>query len=206
MTQQIIPWNGDHFIDAEMERLITTRGIKTVIETGTWSGHSTRRFRQLLPLPSQVITIDPTDEHLIEEFGPGAIDDLKANQIRFILGDSIDVLPKLVRQVATPVLFYLDGHGGGKNPCNVNPILEELEIIGGEQRLRDRCVICIHDVRVPGKNFGYNGGDWGRGFESLSYELFKPRLEKIFTKGHAYHHNEKAAGATRGILYCYPKL
>jgi hypothetical protein len=200
-----IPFNGDFFIAQEIKKLIALHQIRTIIETGTWSADSTRAFRNMLPLPDDVITIDSTSEHLTAEYGPAALDDLKAAGIHFILGDSSIELPKVLRRIRFPALLYLDAHGGGAHGSNVNPFLEELDAIANHPKARNRCVICVHDFKVPGKEFGYNGGDWGRGFEPLSYELIQSRLERIYPNGHAFHYNDQAVGAQRGIIYIYPK-
>lgn len=204
MMAEIIPWNGDRFIDQEIGKLIKRFNIQTVIETGCWSGHSTRRFRELLPLAGQVITVDSTTEHLTEEFGPSAVNDLELLGIKFVLGDSGIELPKLLRKIKYPLLAYIDAHGGGANGTSVNPLMEELTAIGKEISARDNCVIAIHDVKVPGKEFGYNVGDWGNGVEPISYDLVKPKLTKIYPNGYGFHHNDQAEGKCRGILYIYP--
>lgn len=195
------PFNGDHHIGEEIQRLVKRFNVQTIIETGTWSAHSTREFAKLAP---QVFTIDATHEHLIEEFGPNAVTELEAKNIGVILADSSKALPILLRKSSHPALIYLDAHGGGANGSNVNPLLEELDVIGCEQACRNTCIVCIHDFLVPGKPWGYNGGDWGHGFEPFSYELIKDKLPPIYPNGHGFYYNEEAAGCQRGIIYIHP--
>jgi hypothetical protein len=117
-------------------------------------------------VPRRVTTIDTTDEHLIGEFGPGAARDLADDRITMVMGNSNEKLAEVLRAHAPddhPVLVYLDAHGVG------NPLLEELDALGNDPLCRDRCVIAIHDFLVPGKPWGYNWADWGRGAEPLSY-------------------------------------
>ena len=199
-----IPFNGDHYIGEEIQKLVVRFKVQTIIETGTWSAHSTREFAKLAP---KVFTIDATHEHLIGEFGPEAVAELEADNVGVILGDSSQLLPPLLgsQQTKYPALFYLDAHGGGANGSNVNPLLEELDAIGREAACRDRCVICIHDFLVPGETWGYNGGDWGRGFEPLSYGLIAEKLPIIYPAGHGSYYNRKAAGCQRGIIYIHPR-
>jgi len=195
------PFNGDRFIGIELRKLIARFGVRHIIETGTWSAHSTREFRTMVP--GRIITIDPTYEHLFAEFGAAAVDDLNRQGISAILGDSSKILETVLRWCVPldPTLIYLDAHGGGANKSNVNPILEELDAIGRVPGVR---LVAIHDFQVPGKPWGYNGGDWGRGFEPLSYELIQPQLAVIFPSGHGYHYNDEAEGCQRGIIYVYP--
>lgn len=196
------PFNGDMFIARKLMQLIKDFGIQSAVETGTWSGHTTRELARMVP---NVWTIDSTFEHLYEEFGPKAKDDLRFKYlVNPVLGDSSIDLKVIIKKAVPPVLFYLDAHGGGANGSNVNPLLEELDQIGEFYKWPTGPVIAIHDFYVPGKQWGYNGGDWGRGFEPLSYGLIYSRLEKIYPKGHKYEYNEEAEGLQRGIIYVYP--
>lgn len=196
-----IPFNGDSYIGPEIRKLVERFKVKTIIETGTWSAHTCREFVKMGP---QVITIDATWNHLVEEFGPDALDKLVLLGAHPIQGDSAVCLLDVIKDHAlAPILFYLDAHGGGENNSNVNPLLEELDQIAESELCRDNCVIVIHDFQVPGKDFGYNGGDWGRGWEPLSYELIKSRVKKIFPKGHVHYYNTKADGVQRGVIYIH---
>lgn len=203
------PFNGDRLVGEEIRRLIKQFGVKSIIETGTWSGHTTREFTRMGIGACQVFTIDPTWEHLHKEFGPYALEDLNTLGIVAVLGDSGEMLSSVILRSEEPILFYLDSHGGsvyGDTTWNVNPIKEELYAIAMAPKCRDSCVICIHDFEVPGKPWGYNGGDWGQGWQHLNYELVEPYLKAIYPKGLGYHYNEEAEGMQRGLLYAYPKL
>jgi len=195
-----VPFNGDHYIGEEIRKLIAGRQIKSAIETGTWSAHTTREFRQMVP--RRVTTIDTTEEHLIGEFGPGAVRDLADEGITMVLGNSNEKLAEVLRSHEAddhPVFVYLDAHGVG------NPLLEELDALAMDPLCRDRCVIAIHDFLVPGQPWGYNWADWGRGAEPLSYEAIAARLPAIYPGGHRYHYNDHAVGCQRGIIYIYPQ-
>ena len=199
---KIVPFNGDIYIGKEIKKLIKQFNVNTIIETGTWSAHTTREFATYGP---KVITIDSTLNHLHEEFGPNSHEELKRLGIEYWVGDSSKLLGHLIKERSTlPLLFYLDAHGGGENGSNVNPILEELHQIAYPLTAVHN-VIVIHDFKVPGKEFGFNGGDWGRGWEPLSYELIEPYLQRIYPQGHRYHYNSRATGATRGVIYIYPE-
>jgi hypothetical protein len=191
------PFNGDRFIGEEIRKLVGRFGIQSIVETGTWSAHSTREFRRMVA--GHVVTIDTTWEHLTEEFGPQGVEDLKGLGIIPVKGNSRDVLGGVLMRVAHPVLVYLDAHGVG------NPLLEELDALGAEPECRDRCVIAVHDFQVPGREWGYNWGDWGRGAEPLSLALIEGKLPAIYPRGFGYHYNDQAEGCQRGIIYVYPK-
>lgn len=199
---QINPFNGDRLIGQEIKTLIQRFNIKTIVETGTWSGHTTRAFRDMLPAPGRVITIDNTTDHLIEDFGPNAVHDLQAYGvtdmragIEFILGDSGVEVPRLLPRIQHPALFYLDAHGGGSNPLK-----EEILALGAFKKSRNNCVLAIHDFQVPGKIWGYNG----YGMDPLSMTLIEPWLRQVYPRGFKFHYNEQAEGCQRGIAYIYP--
>lgn len=195
-----IPFNGDHHIGAELRKLIAQHHVRSIIETGTWSAHSTRELRTMVP--RRVTTIDTTHEHLIDEFGPEALQDLARQNIAMVLGNSNEKLSEVLQVHEPddhPLLVYLDAHGVG------NPLMEELDALAGDPLCRDRCVIAVHDVKVPDKAWGYNWVDWGGGAEPLSYEVVAPKLPAIYPNGHRYHYNETAEGCQRGIIYIYPQ-
>ena len=199
-TTAHVPFNGDHHIGDALRTLVAAHGIRSIIETGTWSAHSTREFRGMVA--GRVTTIDTTDEHLVAEFGPAAVRDLEDLGIAMVFGNSNEMLAEVLRDHAPddhPVLVYLDAHGVG------NPLLEELDALGSVAACRDRAVIAIHDFLVPGQPWGYNWADWGRGAEPLSYEAIAAKLPVIYPRGHGYHYNDVAAGCQRGIIYVYPR-
>ena len=199
-TIEHVPFNGDRHIGAEIRKLIVQHRVRSIIETGTWSAHTTREFRTMVP--RKVTTIDTTDEHLIGEFGPGARQDLADRGITMVLGNSNAELAKVLQAHEPedhPVLAYLDAHGVG------NPLLEELDALAREPLCRDRCVIAVHDCLVPEKPWGYNWVDWGPGPEPLSYDAIASKLPAIYPNGYRYHYNEIAEGCQRGIIYIYPQ-
>jgi hypothetical protein len=199
-TIEHIPFNGDRHIGGEIRRLIAQYQIRSIIETGTWSAHTTREFRTMVL--RKVTTIDTTDEHLIGEFGPNACQDLADQNITMVLGNSNEKLAQVLQAHTAddhPVFIYLDAHGVG------NPLMEELDALAGEPLCRNRCVVAVHDVMVPEKPWGYNWVDWGRGAEPLSYSVIAPKLPAIYPDGYRHHYNETAEGCQRGIIYIYPQ-
>src|ERR1700744_3600346 len=105
------PFNGDYRFGEGIQKLVEHFTHRAIIETGMWSAHTTREFAKFVP---RVFTIDATDEHLLEEFGTHAVTELETLNIDVILGDSSEMLPKLLKsgKIIYPVLLYLDAHGG----------------------------------------------------------------------------------------------
>jgi hypothetical protein len=215
---QHIPFNGDRLVGRELAKLIARFGVLHAIETGMWSAHTTRELRRMVK--GQVLSFDPDQSNLIKEFGPDAVGDLLRLGIQPVMADSSRQLGWGIRQChehdlvheprerLTPILFYLDAHGGGINGTSTNPLREELEQIAQNTWCQNNCVIFIHDFMVPGKEWGYTWGDWGRGAEPLSYSVLEyfGVLPRLFPGGWDYHYNEKAEGVQRGMLYLYPKV
>jgi hypothetical protein len=195
-----VPFNGDRFIGHEIRKLVARFGIRSIVETGMWSAHTTREFRTMVR--GRVTTIDVTDEHLVEEFGAGALQELTDRDISVVFGNSNERLAEVLAAHGPadhPLLAYLDAQGVG------NPLMEELDALGADPLCRDRCLIAIHDVQAPGKPWGCNWVDWGAGAQPLSYEVIASKLPAIYPAGHAFHFNDVAEGCQRGIVYIYPR-
>lgn len=204
-TPKITPFNGDHFIQAEIKQLVERWRVRTIVETGSWACHTTRAFREMLPPEQEVLTIDRTAEHLFEELGDHALDVIAKLGITFVLGDSGTKLPAILQRIQHPALFYLDAHGGGSNPLK-----EEIMALAACKESRNNCVVAIHDVITPETGdpprLGYNMVDYGRGAEPLGMAVFQKWIEKVYPRGFKFHHNspDRAAGSFRGIVYIYP--
>lgn len=73
----------------------------------------------------------------------------KFKNIKFYLGDSIDILPILLININTPCIFWLDGHwslgstGRGKKDV---PVLDEVKIIN--DLYNNDCIIIIDDYQL----------------------------------------------------------
>lgn len=122
------------------DALTTAGGLVEFVETGTDRG-------DVLPWASarfdRVTTIEIIpDSHQAAIARHGSL-----VNVRFILGDSSEVLPLVLRSVAGPALFWLDAHAGAGfyGPVERCPLLAELEIIGASPL--QHCVI-IDDARA----------------------------------------------------------
>ncbi len=166
------------------------RGIKVFIETGTFMGKTaiqeSRYFRD-------VHTIE-----LNEQLFEGNKSTFKSyKNIYAYKGDTVDVLPDILRRIDEPCVFFLDAHWSGDQSVDwgssewkgygVNtsfrgsqwppvadqqcPLIEEARLI---QQYSYPCVIIVDDWEVAGtKNVKFEGEDWS----SISLD----RLLEIFT-------------------------
>ena len=182
-------YEGDNFIHLEIEKLIKDHGIEAIIETGTYRGATTKRLAEF-ELP--VFTCE-----IMEESYNKSVENLKDEIYvwKTFKGDSIEFLKSQLADIISVsggnILFFLDAHW--QEHC---PLLEELQLIA-EYKLKP--VIVIHDFKVPNKDFGY---DSYKG-QDFTFEWIEPSLKQIYGDKLAYHYNQDAEGAKRGVIYIY---
>lgn len=136
-------------------------GLRHFVETGTFMGGTSRWAAQYFDTATS-IEINPT-------FHNSAASETPAN-VRFLLGDSRDILPIVVAGLDAPALFYLDAHnqdglfGNGQDDC---PALSELQ---ATISLRDSAILV----------------DDASSFSSGRYKSF-PSLEQILELANRYN-------------------
>ena len=87
-------------------------------------------------------------------------EEISSGRLHIHHGDSINILPLILKKISHPCVFFLDSHGGygggsgvGEKPC---PIMEELDIIAAHS-IKDH-IILIDDLRILNANaFNTNG-------------------------------------------------
>jgi len=133
-------FEGDNFIAKEIAELVKSFGINHIIETGTYLGATSRRLAEFAP----VDTVEINDQNYIQA------KKRPAENVTYWLGDSPQWLDThLPKFKCKRLLFFLDAHWG--DHC---PLLDEIAVIG---KHGIEPVIVIHDFKVPGKNFGFEG-------------------------------------------------
>ena len=186
-------FNSDTFIKGELEKLVKKFGVKTIVETGTYKGHTTVEFAKLV---SKVFTIEINDHY----YQMAQKEFVGKNNIVSIRGSSPTAMLNIIKghhgDFEKPSLFYLDAHW-----YKYNPLLDELKILA-TQKMK-QCLIAIHDFKVPNKDFGFDKFSNGTAY---TYEFIQKSVENIYGVGKfEYHYNEQADGAKRGIIFIYPK-
>ncbi|MCP5506138.1 MAG: hypothetical protein H7A38_04580 [Chlamydiales bacterium] len=125
-----------------LQRLKTLFDLDVFIETGTYLGDTSQVAGDIF---SQVHTIE-----LSEELYRKSCQRFKnSRQIQCHLGDSAEVLPKLLKEINVPALFYLDGHYSGHVTARGlldTPLMKELEAI--RQSGMKGSVLFIDDIRL----------------------------------------------------------
>ncbi len=183
-------FEADSFIKAEIEKLRDRFRVKTVIETGTYLGGTTKVLSTMF---EEVYTCEINDGNFKKsnEYLRDIDNVILVNQSS---PKFLDDLLQILTASSNIKLFFLDAHWS--NDC---PLLDELSCIA-KHKLKP--VIVIHDWKVPDRpDLGYdsyNGQDF-------TFEWIQSHLELIYGKeGFKYHYNDQAEGAKRGVIYIYP--
>jgi hypothetical protein len=117
-------------------------GYSVFIETGTYLGEMVeaqrKRFKKVISIELGIVLFEKAKERF-----------LKYNNITLLQGDSGAVLPRVLRDIKEPTIFWLDGHysqgitARGDKDC---PIMEELKAILEPENFNH--VILIDDARL----------------------------------------------------------
>ena len=106
--------------------------LKTLIETGTFHGTMIASVKNHF---DKIISVE-LDENLFQK----ATDRFKNdNHIAIINGDSGKVLKDVIRDIAEPAIFWLDGHFSGGETArgeSNTPIMQELEVVLDEYQVQ----------------------------------------------------------------------
>jgi hypothetical protein len=133
-----------------LNRIQSHSTINTLVETGTLHAGFTLLARALF---DNVYTIERSSE-----LHRSAVEKWGHTRIRFLRGDSRQVLPKLTDLLSEPCVWYLDAHAlpsGGGAGANDLPLMEELAILKPRPQPD---LIVIDDVHAFGKTFDRD--DW----------------------------------------------
>lgn len=194
MPFQEYPWNGDHFLAAEVLRLKAAHGLNVAIETGTCLGSTTLWLEEALGYCYTFEVHEPYFNIACARFRANGCIDAKLNNSADGLSRLWDYLIRDVR----PFIF-LDAHWQDK--C---PLLDELDAIAKRPSSGHTVLPCIliHDFQVPGTDFGYDSMPDGRPF---NLELITPSLERIYgIFQYKINYPTQVAGAMRGWISVEP--
>jgi len=211
----------DPYAIETFKELVKEFDVKTVVETGTHKADSTVQFAEIVDNTVSIEIIEEKFEHAKARFqreGYELVGDspnkawlMKSNrEVTLYCGNSPEVIRPIIGKLKEPILFYLDAHW-----LAYWPLKDEIRAI----KPRPNSLIIIHDVKVPGKDFGYdvwNGNTMipGRipgvldyvlpeGMLANEYLTYKDDLAYV-NPSYKIFYNEKAAGDYRGILYAVP--
>jgi hypothetical protein len=193
-------FNGDNYIAKRITELIAKHDIKSVFETGTYQGQTTKWFIEFNNRSLTVITAEVNQtlfKHAETMFSH------KPN-VRVIGRSSHEAIMAFASTLKPRVLFYLDAHW-----YEYNPLLDELDAIGRlvQNGLIQTPVIAIHDWKVEGTQLGFDYYDKGK-TQPYSDDFISKYLEMIYRGKMVVSHNTdvESAGAKRGIIYIEPVI
>ena len=117
--------------------------ISNLIETGTYLGETVEATKKYFKRLHTIELNKPLYEKTKRLFS-------KDKKIKMFLGDSAQVLPKILKGINSPCLFWLDAHYSGgigitPKPLKETPILQELKSIL-KNKVKNH-VILIDDAR-----------------------------------------------------------
>lgn len=183
----------DNFVYKEFKNLIDKFKIKKIIETGTYFGWSSMKLAEF---GVDVITIESSQENFNK-----AIDNFsKSNfkNIEPILGNSPEVLKKILTEEDNDIILFLDAHW-----YDYWPIHDELKVCI-EKKIKP--VIVIHDFYVPGENGKAKFGFDRYGNQNLDLDYIKQSLDEIYGENeYEYHYNTESDNVGQGVIYIYNK-
>ncbi|MBE3138582.1 MAG: hypothetical protein IMZ63_02065 [Actinobacteria bacterium] len=157
--------------------------IKVFIETGTHFGQTIFKINSYF---DKIHTIEIKEDIYntvvnmahTKESHPGSF-----QNINFHLGDSTYLLPKILKNINEPCVFFLDGHyshgitGRGEKDT---PLLEEVKAI--EEFHNQSSIIIIDDCGMFGKHDSED--DWSQITESNILNSFsRGKISKYYTTG-----------------------
>lgn len=188
-AQNELGFEGDSFLKEAFKEMIRFNGIRTIIETGSYLGSTTK---QLSSMVEKVYTIEINREYFEITRAKCA----EENVFPYF-GNSSELLPGMLEFAKDkgPIICWLDAHWGP-----YNPLLDELKAIK-ESELKP-CII-VHDFKVPDHpELGFDSYA-GQDYE---WSWIEESINNIYGKdGYKYYYNSQAEGAKRGVIFIEPK-
>jgi len=190
MPNQAQALNGDTFACNEFLKLKEKYNIKNLVELGSCVFGSTKWFGENF---ENVLTVEINAE--FRNIGLKRVSGAK--NITSFLGDSIGMLPAMLKTCDSRTIIFVDSH------WQTLPLIKELQLI--KQSGLTPCIV-VHDCLVPNEpKLGYDSYEG----VTISYATMKPYFDDIYgADGYEYHYNTDTSSTIvkRGIIYVYPKL
>lgn len=169
--QKETAFNGSPEHSAFMGKLGHLYKIPIAIETGTLHGETTGFLARCF---SKVYSIEKHKE----SFAVATNNLANFSNIKLLLGNSAEELPKLLSQLdSKKIFFYLDAHWG-----DYWPLLDELKVIGKTHK--NNCIIVIDDFKVPSRpDIGYDVYK----NQACDFPYVKDALDSVFSQYDSFY-------------------
>ena len=132
-----------HLTREEIIEIIQGReDISSFVETGTYKGDSTL---SAVGIFDDIYTIE-----IVESLYKESLERFNGKGINSILGDTVQVLPGLCKNISGATFWFLDAHQSGPDTSNNGqhvPLLNEIECIGSNKDISND-IFVIDDVRL----------------------------------------------------------
>ncbi len=156
--------------------------LTTFVETGTYKATTSKIASKYF---QNIFTIE-----IFQDLYDNIEDKNLFTNIKYILGDSVKILPELLITEKQNILFFLDAHRSGldtsSNGSFIVPVMEELNII--LNNIKGDNILVINDVRFW-KNEKINAPDWSN---VSKHNILKTILDsKKFIIQEVYEENDK---------------
>lgn len=182
----------DPYFVSRLKRLIYKYPIDYIVETGVNEGKSTFQLSYMAPFVLG-IDIDPVCVAVTDD----RLTDYEAYNYELIIGSSPDILKQVVPELPDTTLFFLDAHWGEHVTHHWVLPDEIMSLRPGKG------VIALHDIKVPGKDFGYDSYEHEGKIKVFEYESIKEYLDK-WSPYHEIEYPDQAAGGYRGTALIFP--
>jgi hypothetical protein len=126
---------------ADLARELARAGnLRDFVETGTYIGHALNWASRAF---ERVWTVELNPQFLAQ----AKANNPSAKNVTYLEGDSASELPKIVRQLNGPALFWLDAHAGASYFADhdICPLVQELETVLASPH--EHCIL-IDDARA----------------------------------------------------------
>jgi predicted O-methyltransferase YrrM len=116
---------------------------------------------------------------------------------KIILGNSPDILAEIIKTgIPDQTLFFLDAHWG-----QYWPLPDEVRTLP-----RGKGIIVVHDIKVPGKLFGFDYMTCADGvLRSFEYSLIEDVLTEWSPTHRIEYNDELGHSHGRGVAFIYPR-
>lgn len=168
-------FNSDPFIEKEIIKLKNLFQIKTVIETGTYLGETTKFMCENF---EKVIGIEISDEYYSKTIETC----YDKSNLNLVKDSSVNYLSANLKEIGKnekTILFYLDAHWD-----SYWPLKDEIKSIS--ENFHNKSIIVIDDFYVPNRNFQFDTYDG----KNCNFEYIKDDLEKCYSKYVFYYLNK----------------
>lgn len=192
-------FEGDGIMLNKCKSIVEDNNIKTVIETGTFLGGTTKVMSEwadkVYSIEINRPNFDKASKYLSDTKNVSLLFGNSDTELDKLLGSLFPLkTEKFLGKKYEPVFFFLDAHF-----YDYNPLLSELRVIS---KYHLNPFIAIHDFKVP--NHPELGFDSYAG-QDYDFDWIKKGVEQVYGSSYKVEYNSDAEGAKRGIIYLSQK-